>query len=102
MLLDPNRTVHKTYIEKIDALLTQVLKIPAEESIKLCEKLTVASEEVQKNTLEEILKTIEHIKKSREDAIKKVDSLKKEFIVESEKLENEEAEENLVQVLKNV
>jgi len=95
----------KTYItpiDKINALLTQVLDVPTELSAKLCEKLRSIPEESQKMLLDALWKKVQKIKASKENAIQEIKNIQKKMIAELEDIESKNVEKTLDESLKNI
>ena len=91
-----------TSIEKLDALLTQVLNVPVELSAKLCKELKSIPEESQKILLDAFWNKARKIKVSKENALQKIKHIKGKMIVEIEGVESKSAEKTLNESLKNI
>ena len=97
-----SKIIYVTPIEKINALLTQVLNVPAELSGELCEKLKLVPEESQKILLNAFCNKVQKIKASKEDALREIKDIKKKMIAETEDAESKNAEKSLSESLKNI
>jgi len=97
-----NKITYTTPIEKINALLTQVLDVPAELSGELCEKLKSVPEESQEILLDAFWNEVQKIKASKEDALRKIKDIKKKMIAEIEDAESKNAEKTLDGSLRNI
>ena len=102
MQLDPNRTTHETYIEKIDALLVNIFNLSEEKSRKICEKIDPLPKDKQLAVLELITKKIKARKEEQEAVIEKLENAKKEAIQKIEINEYKQADEQLEKELKNI
>ena len=91
-ILDPARKEHRTYIEKIDALLVHVFRISEEESLNMCTPLFDLSEDKQREVLHYIMEVIEKIHLKKHQSIQNINYIQHKLIKLDETLDLEEAE----------
>lgn len=89
-------------VQKIDALLTRALGVPAEVSSQFCEQLNGVPEESQKVALEMIGKKTLQVKQEKEKTLQKIRSINNQMKLKLENVSKSQAETKLEDALKNI